>query len=330
MREDTTTYDGPTWHISTTGSNENGDGSEGSPFATIQVGIEAAGEGDTVLVEPGSYLGSNWIYSKNIILGSMYLTTGDSSYINNTIIDGTGENCPLMIYGNNVNNACRVTGFTIQNGTTGCVYGQGGGVYVEGTDPRLDNLVIKNNHSTNFGGGICIKFDSFPTLDDIVIENNIADELGGGIYVDYNASPVMNNIEIINNSALHGGGIFVFDSSQIIMNNSLIAQNFAISNYPNYPIFPTEGYGGIEASGATIILNGCTISNNQGGGMFLKNSTQVTMINSIYWWNEPIVLGGGSDQDENLLSASFSNIQYGWEGEGNIDLNPLFLFIRIW
>ena len=86
----------------------------------------------------------------------------------------------------------------------------------------------------------------------------------------------MNNIEIVNNSALHGGGIFVFDSSQIIMNNSLIAQNFAISNYPNYPIYTNEGYGGIEASGATIILNGCTISNNQGGGMFLKNGSQVT------------------------------------------------------
>ena len=324
MREDTTTYNGPTWHVATIGSNEIGDGSESSPFATIQAGIEAAAEGDTVLVEPGSYFGSNWIYSKNIILGSRYLTTGDTSYIHSTIIDGTGENCPLMIYGNNVNNACRVTGFTIQNGTTGCVYGQGGGVYVEGTDPRLDNLVIKNNHSTNFGGGICIKFDSFPSLDDIVIKNNIADELGGGIYVDYNASPVMNNIEIVNNSALHGGGIFVFDSSQIIMNNSLIAQNFAITNYPNYPIYPTEGYGGIEASGATIILNGCTISNNQGGGMFLKNGSQVTMINSIYWWNESIMLSEGSDQGENMLSVSFSNIQYGWEGEGNIDLNPLF------
>ena len=92
------------------------------------------------------------------------------------------------------------------------------------------------------------------------------------------------------------------------MNNSLIAQNFAISNYPNYPIYTNEGYGGIEASGATIILNGCTISNNQGGGMFLKNGSQVTMINSIYWWNESIMLSEGSDQGENMLSVSFSNI----------------------
>ena len=122
-----------------------------------------------------------------------------------------------MIYGNDVTNACRVTGLTIQNGTTGCVYGQGGGLYVEGTDPRLDNLIIKNNHSTNFGGGICIKFDSSPLLDDIIIKNNTADELGGGIYVDYNASPVMNNIEIVNNSALHGAGIFVSQNSQVII-----------------------------------------------------------------------------------------------------------------
>ena len=325
MREDDPViYTGPVWHVDDAGSNETGDGSESNPFATIQLGIESAVEGDTVLIEPGTYFTSNSIYNKNIILGSRYLMTADTSYISTTIIDGTGEGCPLMIYGNDITNACRVTGLTIQNGTTGCVYGQGGGLYVEGTDPRLDNLIIKNNHSTNFGGGICIKFDSSPLLDDIIIKNNTADELGGGIYVDYNASPVMNNIEIVNNSALHGGGLFVFDSSQVIMNHSLIAQNFAISLYPNYPNYPTEGYGGIEAIGAAIILNGCTVSNNQGGGIYLNGGSQLTMTNSIYWWNEPISLSEDSGQGENMLLASYSNIQYGWEGEGNIDLNPLF------
>ena len=115
-------------------------------------------------------------------------------------------------------------------------------------------MVIKNNHSTNFGGGICIKFDSSPSLDDIIIKNNTADELGGGIYVDYNASPVMNNIEIVNNSALHGAGIFVSQNSQVIINNTLIAQNYERLDIPDYPIDPTEGYGAIAVSYTHLTL----------------------------------------------------------------------------
>ena len=325
MREDDPViYTGPVWHVDDAGSNETGDGSESNPFATIQLGIDSAVEGDTVLVEPGTYYTSNSIYNKNIILGSRYLMTADTSYISTTIIDGTGEGCPLMIYGSAITDACRVTGLTIQNGTTGCVYGQGGGLYVEGADPRLDNLIIKNNHSTNFGGGICIKFDSSPLLDDIIIKNNTADELGGGIYVDYNASPVMNNIEIVNNSALHGGGIFVSQSSQVIINNTLIAQNYERLDIPDYPIDPTEGYGAIETTGATISLNNCTITDNLGVGMIVKNGSQVTMINSIYWFNEPIMMTDSSGQETNILSVSYSDIQFGWDGEGNIDMNPRF------
>ena len=325
MREDDpVTYTGPVWHVDDAGSNENGDGSESNPFATIQLGIESAVEGDTVLIEPGTYFTSNSIYNKNIILGSRYLMTADTSYISTTIIDGTGEGCPLMIYGNDVTNACRVTGLTIQNGTTGCVYGQGGGLYVEGTDPRLDNLIIKNNHSTNYGGGICIKFDSSPLLDDIIIKNNTADELGGGIYVDYNASPVLNNIEIVNNSAFHGGGIFVSQNSHVIINNTLIAQNYEMLDIPDYPIYTTEGYGAIETTGSTISLNNCTITDNLGVGMLLKNGSQVTMINSIYWFNESITMTDSSDQETNILSVSYSDIQFGWDGEGNIDMNPRF------
>ena len=149
------------------GSDENGNGSEISPFSSIQKGIELAMDGDTVIVESGIYFTNNAIYDKNIILGSRYLTTGDTSFISNTIIDGGADGCPLMIYGN-VNDSCRVTGLSIQNGTTGCVYGQGGGIYIEGSNPRLDNLIIKNNQSTNFGGGI--HNVSSPTLDNIKIE----------------------------------------------------------------------------------------------------------------------------------------------------------------
>ncbi len=321
-------YFGPVWHVSTAGSDENGNGSEESPFASIQKGIVSSISGDTVLVSPGIYTANNSIYDKNIVLGSKYLTTGDTSFISSTIIDGGVEGCPLMIYGS-VNDSCRVTGFTIQNGTTGCVYGQGGGIYVEGSNPRLDNLIVKNNHSTNFGGGMHIV--SSPELNNIIIKNNSADELGGGIYIGSTAKPFMSNVQIIHNSAVHGGGIFINESSNTIINNSLIANNFEYSEGSDYPIFNTDGYAAIELSNAIVELNYCTIANNQGSGILLRDGSNMNISNSIYWFNEPFVLNNNPDYELDTMYISYSNIENGYEGEGlgNISDNPLFCNLSI-
>jgi len=48
---------------------------------TIQADIDAATNGDTVLVQPETCVENFNFNGKNIVLGSLILTTGDTSYI---------------------------------------------------------------------------------------------------------------------------------------------------------------------------------------------------------------------------------------------------------
>ena len=79
---------------------------------TIQAGIDLAQEGDTVLVDPGIYIESLFIDSKNIVLGSLFLMTGDTSIIDSTIIRSAADTATLSI-SNGVDSTALITGFYI-------------------------------------------------------------------------------------------------------------------------------------------------------------------------------------------------------------------------
>ena len=77
-------------YVATTGSDAN-QGTEASPFLTVQHAIDIAGSGDTVLVAPGTYTENLAIErALSVTIGSQYLTTGDTSYISSTILHGGG------------------------------------------------------------------------------------------------------------------------------------------------------------------------------------------------------------------------------------------------
>ena len=81
----------------------------------IQVGIVSSSSGDTILVSPGTYYENINFNGKNIVLGSLFLTTGDTSYISQTIIDGNQQGC-VVVFENGEDSTALLTGFTITNG----------------------------------------------------------------------------------------------------------------------------------------------------------------------------------------------------------------------
>nr|MBC8415061.1 hypothetical protein [Candidatus Cloacimonadota bacterium] len=77
-----------TWHIKQDGTGN---------FTTIQEGIDACANSDTILVYPGTYFENLVIEEKYMTIGSLYLTTGDESYIPQTIIDGFHNDSVIRI-----------------------------------------------------------------------------------------------------------------------------------------------------------------------------------------------------------------------------------------
>ncbi|MCK4653946.1 MAG: right-handed parallel beta-helix repeat-containing protein [Candidatus Cloacimonetes bacterium] len=313
-------YEGPVWHISTTGSDLTGSGSEQYPFATIQHGVNASSNTDTVLVQPGTYV-ENIIYNgKLIAVASLFLTTNDTTYISSTIIDGDSTES-VVTFESGEDSTTVLCGFTIINGLGGGSpdYSGGGITCINSSSPSLQNLTITGNSANYHGGGISCWDYSSPSLQNLTITGNSAN-YGGGIYCSNYSNPSLVNITITGNSAVEsGGGISCGNYSSPSLQNVTITGNTASGGY-------LCGGGGIYCSGSSPSLENVTITgntvNNHGGGIYCRSDSHPVLINSILWGNaqmEIYIYISGS------VTATYSDIEGGWTGTGNINADPLFI-----
>lgn len=251
-------------------------------YTTIQFAIDAAIDGNTVIVQPGTYQENLDFDGKNIIVGSLFLTSGNSSYISQTILDGNKE-ASVVTFENDEDKNALLIGFTVTNGIGNAF--RGGGIFIYDASPTLKNLFIIGNSADEFGGGIYL-YNSNPVLENLTISGNFSTgELygyGGGMYLS-NSNPQMIKLQIIENSANEfGGGIYVYNSNPELK-NCIIASNKVTGN--NY------GYGGgIYTQYSHLMLENLTIFGNsslEGGAIFCNSFSNPKLYNSILWNNTP-------------------------------------------
>jgi uncharacterized protein (TIGR02145 family) len=279
---------GPVFHVSTTGNDFFGIGTEQSPFLTIQAGIDATSEGDSVSVSAGLYY-ENLAITKNIFL------IGEDK--ETTIIDGNQSGSVIT-----TNEDGLIQNFTIQNGYARQSDGHGGGgIYIYGESSALiENNIIKDNRS--------------------IPDESIAYD-GGGVRIECTGNPIINNNIIMDNEAYSGGGgIFVSvcgPSTQII--NNLIINNSAVPNNNGNP--PGNNGGGVRLqnyaigggepyySGPYFINNTLWLNDNNGEPSDLMARGDAVVLNNILGY----------------LSIDYTNVDINYSIIANTTSNsPLF------
>jgi predicted outer membrane repeat protein len=191
---------------------------------TIQAGINNANDGDTVLVQPGMYVENINFNGKNVVVGSLFLTTADTAYISQSVINGNRDGS-VVTFENGEDSTAAVVGFTIRNGRAQ----YGGGIYCNNSSPSLRYLTITDNngylhHGGGFGAGLAL-LNSNPRLIQVTIINNEAYVYGGGIYCE-NSNPTLVNVTVSDNICYYGGGgIYCSISSNLVAVNTILWDN---------------------------------------------------------------------------------------------------------
>jgi parallel beta-helix repeat protein len=257
------------------------------------------------MVLPGTYV-------ENIDFLGRAITLISEQGPDTTIIDGNQAGS-VVTFSHDEGPDSKIEGFTIRNGMST----RGGGISCIGSSPLISNNIISGNIVTGaqgHGGGVYLHVYSSPAITDNIISENSADQFGGGIYCNYYSSPTISGNTIAFNTAGEGSGLFFLNWATPIVHNNIISDNFA-NDGPGGGIY-CEFYSSLTLSSNTITRN---FSYSNGGGIWC-NSSYPTITNCILWDNSPdeIFVNSGDP------TVSYSDVEGGWEGIGNINSYPLF------
>jgi predicted outer membrane repeat protein len=183
-------------------------------YTAIGMAVYYSSEGDTILVLPGTYSGSD----NNSIAGSTFhnfVLLADTSTREPVILDGEGT-APLFNFNNGQDASTIVRGFTIQNG-----YSQGGSAFrlTSGSSPTIEDCLILNNHGYASGGALYMG-SSAATIRNCTFRGNTAVTKGGAITA-WDCSTMITGCVFEDNTvesfSLHGGAIYSEEGSESVV-----------------------------------------------------------------------------------------------------------------
>ena len=239
-------------------------------FSSIQAALNAATNGDDIVVRPGQYRETLNFLGKAVTVRS---DRGAAE----TVIYLEGETRIVLLNGNST-----LRGFTITGGRSRI----GGGIRVtDGAQPVIEQNVITGNTAARDGSG-------FPAF-------------GGGIAVDALASPVITRNEILGNESLgdaqglfgYGGGIDLADDTSAVITDNVIAGNRATDSGGAISLGIAGTSTPVDISNNTIVGNeagrGTANTISFGGGILVGDGAALAIRNNLIANNVSRFAGGG-------------------------------------
>ncbi len=287
-------------------------------FETIQEAIDAAHDGNIVLVDEGTYYENINFRGKAITVASHFVMDGDTNHTNNTIIDGSQPSNPdsgsvvYLVSGEDTTSV--VMGFTITNGTGTKIQfdnvwevRDGGGIFCWNSGGRFVSNKIMNNSITheNFavGGGFFAGYfgsEAYVILENNQINNNTLyaenGVTGGGVSLTCNGKLVNNVISynscIATENEAAGGGVRTGTASQyprtVIIEGNKITHNFLNGKGTNSPYYFAARGGGLMNNYSKVLVLNNEISYNHlsetetgtgyGGGIYMWEADSSSVV----------------------------------------------------
>jgi hypothetical protein len=291
----------------------------------------------------GGFKGTETTREQRSWLDHTAVLSGDLKGDDGPDFANNAENSYHVVTGSGTDGTAVLDGFTITAGNANGSYqsAYGGGLCNDSGSPTLTHVTFIAN-SAEYGGGMSNRSSSRPTLNDATFFANAAGSNGGGMYNYGGSSPALTQAAFYGNKAMAGGGMNNLESSSPTLTSIIFfansASNFGggITNFymssptlTNVIFFANSAVGSGGGMGnayfSNPILTNVTFSANQapaGGGLANSYASHPTVTNSILWGNmtgdPPVEIAGDS------AVVTFSDIQGGYAGTGNIAIDPRF------
>jgi Right handed beta helix region/Disaggregatase related len=254
------------------------------------------------------------------------------------------DNSYHVVTGSGTDDTAVLNGFSIIGGNAlGGEGGTGGGMANVIGSPTLSYCTFKGNLARN-GGGM-YNSRSGPTLNHCVFQENAARQ-GGGMQNE-NSKPALIGCTFSGNYAWRPAGGMYNDHSDALVRNCTFVNNKA-----------RWWAGAIESQSSSPQLIHCTFSGNVGllgGGVVFCDESDLTFENCTFVGNKGLAANafllrsienanhiraancifrdGGNEIDDEQTSTvdiTYSDIEGGYPGEGNIDADPCFANPGYW